>query len=90
MKVCRMQFCPRKIRDKERSDVNEFLEWLFEKVSNCWLRRAGSNCDNRLNITPKQLSNLLFFLLKPSVEIQEAGAVLRLDKVQDAKCGIAV
>ena len=29
--------------------MNEFLEWLFEKVSNCWLRRAGSNCDTRLN-----------------------------------------
>ena len=51
--------CPRKIRDKERSDVNEFLEWLFEKVSNCWLRRAGSNCDTRLN----NLVNIVVFLL---------------------------
>ena len=43
--------CPRKIRDKEQSDVNEFLEWRFEKVSNCWLRWAGSNCDTRLDLS---------------------------------------
>ena len=30
--------CPRKIRDKEQRDMNEFFEWRFEKVSNCWLR----------------------------------------------------
>ena len=41
--------CPRKIRDKERSDVNEFFEWRLEKVSNCWLRSVGSNYDTRLD-----------------------------------------
>ncbi len=41
--------CPRKIRDKEQSDVNEFFEWRLEKVSNCWLRSVGSNCDTRLD-----------------------------------------
>ena len=29
--------CPKKIRDKEQSNVNEFLEWRFGKVCNCWL-----------------------------------------------------
>ena len=41
--------CPRKIRDKEQSDVNEFFEWRLEKVSNCWLRSVGSNYDTRLD-----------------------------------------
>ena len=28
--------------------MNEFFEWQLEKVSNCWLRWAGSNYDTRL------------------------------------------
>ena len=33
--------------------MNEFLEWLFEKVSNCWLRRA----DFRTDVSPDSEDN---------------------------------
>ena len=41
--------CPRKIRDKKQSDVNEFLECHLEKVSSGGSKVRGDNCDTRLN-----------------------------------------
>ena len=41
--------CPRKIRDKEQSDVNEFLECHIEKVSSDGSKARGGNCDTRLD-----------------------------------------
>ena len=40
--------CPRKIRDKEQSDVNEFLECHIEKVSSDGYKARVGNCDTRL------------------------------------------
>ena len=40
--------CPRKIRDKEQSDVNEFLVCHIEKVSSDGSKARGGNCDTRL------------------------------------------
>ena len=58
MKKCILK-CPRKIRDNEQRDVNEFFEWRFEKVSNCWLRSAGSNYDTRLKTILKTCLNYI-------------------------------
>ena len=43
--------CPRKIRDKEQSDMNEFLECHIEKVSSDGSKARGSNCDTRLELS---------------------------------------
>ena len=40
--------CTRKIRDKEQSDVNEFLECHIEKVSSDGSKARDGNCDTRL------------------------------------------
>ena len=40
--------CPRKIRDKEQSDVNEFLECPIEKVSSDGSKARGGNCGTGL------------------------------------------
>ena len=41
--------CPRKIRDKHQSDVNEFFEWRIEKLSSDGSKARGGNCDTRLD-----------------------------------------
>ena len=41
--------CPRKIRDKEQRDVNEFFECHLEKVSSGGSKARGDNCDTRLD-----------------------------------------
>ena len=44
------KYCPRKIRDKEQSDVNEFFECHIEKVSSDGSKARGGNCDTRLDL----------------------------------------
>ncbi len=48
---CTQKNCPRKIRDKEQSDVNEFWECHLEKVSSGGSKVRGDNCDTRLKNT---------------------------------------
>ena len=48
LKISSQENCPRKIRDKEQSDVNEFLECHIEKVSSDGSKARGGNCDTRL------------------------------------------
>ena len=40
--------CPRKIRDKEQSDVNEFLECHIEKVSSDGSKARGSKAAGQI------------------------------------------
>ena len=48
--------CPRKIRDKEQRDVNEFFECYLEKVSSGGSKARGDNCDTRLDINRSRLT----------------------------------
>ena len=56
--------CPRKIRDKEQSDVNEFFECHIEKVSSDGSKARGGNCDTRLDKKPVYLCETGFFITK--------------------------
>ena len=56
------KYCPRKIRDKEQSDVNEFFERHIEKVSSDGSKARGGNCDTRLDIKQKFLKYAVVLL----------------------------
>ena len=56
--------CPRKIRNKERNDVNEFWEWRLEKVTNYYLRSVDNNYDTRLDKIKSKYKLLEFLGLK--------------------------
>ena len=76
------KICPRKIRDKEQSDVNEFWECHIEKVSSDGSKARGGNCDTRLEKNTKD--GVIFFAY---LILYSAGRIFietcRLDSVRN-------